>query len=58
MRYDAHRDSIRADARCSTPSDHREVDGLFAEDFIRATGCLEPVGGDGTVEQDEDNAVP
>ncbi len=58
MRYDSHRDSIRADARCSTPSDHRDVDGLFAEDFIRATDCLEPVGGDGTVAQSEEKAVP
>ena len=58
MRYDSHRDSIRADARCSTPSDHRDVDGLFAEDFIRATDCLEPVGGDGTVAQSEEKTVP
>ena len=58
MRYDSYRDSIRADARCSTPSDHRDVNGLFAEDFIRATDCLEPVGGDGTVAQSEEKTVP
>ena len=58
MYYDRHRDSIRADTRCSTPSDHRDIDGLFAEDFIRATDCLEPVGGDGTVAQSEEKTVP
>lgn len=43
MYYNAHDDRINVSADCNADSDsHRQIaDGLFAEDFIRNTNCLE-----------------
>ncbi len=45
MNYDKRDDRIRVNVRCNTMDGERDLhaDGLFAEDFIRNTNCLDIV---------------
>lgn len=46
--YNDYEDKVNANAYCNTSSDRNRMhaDGLFAEDFIRNTNCLELKGDD------------
>jgi len=46
MYHDKRNDSINVNARCHTMNDERNLyaDGLFTEDFIKNTNCLDIIG--------------
>jgi len=52
MNYDKRDDRIRVNVRCDTMDNERNLraDGLFAEDFIRNTKCLDIVKDDSDAE--------